>query len=245
MCSGLGGCSGNISHFSACEQTAIEAMSMATCLVPPPPPFISMPFADAFPTTTLDTQKWSSNTGALVTPAAANERTAPNSLAMLLGTAVESAAIRTDQGVTPVYVSFFTERTGVEAGETLVVKYRNATNGVFQTLTTLVSDGADQSRFVFTEVTLPLDGYSANNGRIRFENPGNDFDDVWYVEDVSVSVHCRADVNKDRALTAADFGAFQTAFVAGNVLVADFNDDGVLTVADFGLYQTRFVAGCY
>jgi glycosylphosphatidylinositol phospholipase D len=59
----------------------------------------------------------------------------------------------------------------------------------------------------------------------------------------AVPRHCKADFNGDCALTVADFGAFQTAFVAGEPR-ADFNGDGQLTVADFGAYQTGFVAGC-
>lgn len=54
---------------------------------------------------------------------------------------------------------------------------------------------------------------------------------------------CKADFNNDCALTVADFGSFQTAFVAGDPR-ADYNGDGQLTVADFGAFQTGFVAGC-
>ena len=54
---------------------------------------------------------------------------------------------------------------------------------------------------------------------------------------------CYPDCTADGALTVADFGCFQTKFVAGDPY-ADCNDDGVSTVADFGCFQTRFVAGC-
>ena len=54
---------------------------------------------------------------------------------------------------------------------------------------------------------------------------------------------CYPDCNADGALTVADFGCFQTKFVAGDPY-ADCNQDGALTVADFGCFQTRFVAGC-
>ena len=54
---------------------------------------------------------------------------------------------------------------------------------------------------------------------------------------------CKADFNQDCALTVADFGAFQTAFAAGEPR-ADFNGDGQLTVADFGAFQSGFTAGC-
>jgi hypothetical protein len=54
---------------------------------------------------------------------------------------------------------------------------------------------------------------------------------------------CYADCNADGALTAADFGCFQTKFVAGDPY-ADCNGDGVRTVADFGCFQTTYVAAC-
>ncbi len=54
---------------------------------------------------------------------------------------------------------------------------------------------------------------------------------------------CYPDCNLDDYLTVADFGCFQTRFVAGN-LYADCTGDGLLTVADFGCFQSAFVAGC-
>ena len=54
---------------------------------------------------------------------------------------------------------------------------------------------------------------------------------------------CYPDCNTDGALTVADFGCFQTRFVAGDPY-ADCNGDAQLTVADFGCFQTRFVASC-
>jgi hypothetical protein len=54
---------------------------------------------------------------------------------------------------------------------------------------------------------------------------------------------CYPDCNDDGTLTVADFGCFQTKFVAQDPS-ADCNEDGYLTVADFGCFQTRFVAGC-
>jgi hypothetical protein len=54
---------------------------------------------------------------------------------------------------------------------------------------------------------------------------------------------CYPDCNQDALLTVADFGCFQTKFVAGDPY-ADCNQSGTLTVADFGCFQTRFVAGC-
>jgi hypothetical protein len=54
---------------------------------------------------------------------------------------------------------------------------------------------------------------------------------------------CYADCTADTELTIADFGCFQTRFVAGDPY-ADCNQSGTLTVADFACFQTEFVAGC-
>ncbi len=57
-------------------------------------------------------------------------------------------------------------------------------------------------------------------------------------------IRCLADINADGALTVADFGAFQTAYVLGDLRVCDFTEEGALSVADFGAFQTAFVSGC-
>ncbi len=54
---------------------------------------------------------------------------------------------------------------------------------------------------------------------------------------------CYPDCTLDGSLTVADFGCFQTKFVAGDPY-GDCNGDLQLTVADFGCFQTSFVAGC-
>ncbi len=54
---------------------------------------------------------------------------------------------------------------------------------------------------------------------------------------------CYPDCNADGSLSVADFGCFQTRFVAGDPY-ADCNGAGGQTVADFVCFQTRFVAGC-
>ncbi len=54
---------------------------------------------------------------------------------------------------------------------------------------------------------------------------------------------CYGDCDRDGTLSAADFGCFQTKFVAGESW-ADCNGSGALTAADFGCFQTKFVQGC-
>ncbi len=246
MCSGLGGCSGIVTSFSTCDIASITSYAATKpCLQPPPPPILALPFYDPFPTGTLDVLKWSVNNGAFVTTAAQNERTAPNSLVIIMDASVESKPMNTDAVGLPVFVSLWSERSGVEAGKELRVKFFNSVSQQFEPLAAIVSDGVDQTRFAFSETKLPVTGFSATASKIRIEGTGTEPDDVWYVDDVGVSAFCRTDINKDRALTIADFGAFQTAFVQANLMVADFNDDGALTISDFAAYQTKFVQGCY
>ncbi len=54
---------------------------------------------------------------------------------------------------------------------------------------------------------------------------------------------CYPDCNGVGGLTIADFGCFQTKFVAGDPY-ADCNGVGGLTIADFACFQTAFVKGC-
>ncbi len=60
---------------------------------------------------------------------------------------------------------------------------------------------------------------------------------------IDLGPDCYPDCNTDGSLTIADFGCFQTKFVAGDPY-ADCNGVGGLTIADFGCFQTKFVAGC-
>ncbi len=77
---------------------------------------------------------------------------------------------------------------------------------------------------------------------------GGDFVDVGGVVSPGIAEWhvcgpCYPDCNGRGGLTIADFGCFQTKFVAGDPY-ADCNGVGGLTIADFGCFQTKFVAGC-
>ncbi len=54
---------------------------------------------------------------------------------------------------------------------------------------------------------------------------------------------CYPDCNHDGALSIADFGCFQSKFVAADPY-ADCNQSGTFTIADFGCFQSKFAAGC-
>ncbi len=54
---------------------------------------------------------------------------------------------------------------------------------------------------------------------------------------------CYPDCNNSGSLNVADFGCFQSSFVAGNPY-ADCNQSGGLSIADFACFQSKFAAGC-
>ncbi|MFM9996425.1 MAG: M12 family metallo-peptidase [Phycisphaerales bacterium] len=248
MCSGLGGCSGIVTSFSTCDIASITSYAATRpCLTPPPPPpppALTLPFFDPFPQLALDPLKWSVATGASVSPLALNARSEPYALQFYFDGSAQTKAINTD-AVPPVFLSFWSQHSGVEAGKALRATYFDTALQQFAPLLTITSNGVDQPRFSYHEITLPFSGFSATSGKFAFATDSTELNDAWFVDDVRVSLYCRADVNQDRQLSVSDFGAFQTAYALGNAAVADFNDDGVLSVSDFGAYQTRFVMGCY
>ncbi len=93
-------------------------------------------------------------------------------------------------------------------------------------------------------LTLPAGMYAVSGSDISLEieslDAPNDFTSSM---SISITEVCYPDCDQGGALTIADFGCFQTKFVAGDPY-ADCNGSGQLTVADFGCFQTRFVAGC-
>lgn len=246
MCSGLGGCNGVVTTFEPCNKTIITNYAATRgCLTPLPPPVLTLPFVEPFPSISLDPLKWTNNNGVGVSAGAANPPSPPYALLFIQAASVETKQLDTAGPNRPVFASFRYEHTGVEAGEALNVLAFNEFSSAFDLMGSVVSDGVDMTRFVYKEFKLPLTGLSATKGAIKFASTGNDFGDAWYIDDVSVSIYCRADVNKDGALNLADFGAFTTAFALGNASIADFNDDGAMNLADFGAFQTKFALGCY
>jgi hypothetical protein len=246
MCSGLGGCGGVVTTFAPCSKTTITSFAASRpCLVPLPPPVLALPFTETFPSISLDPLKWTNNNGVGVSNTAANPPSPPNALLFIQSSSVQTKELDTAGPNRPIFAAFRYQHTGVEAGESLNVSCFNEFSSAFDPLGSVVSDGVNMTRFRYKEFKLPFTGLSATKGAIKFASSGNEFDDAWYIDDVSVSIYCRADVNKDGVLTLSDFGAFQTAFAVGNAAVADYNDDGVLNLADFGAFQTAFAFGCY
>ena len=114
----------------------------------------------------------------------------------------------------------------------------DAQHGLRDLASVLTAMGLNLNSWTLTEAR----GISAD-GRVIVGtgiNPQGD-SEAWRVD--MGATPCYPDCNADGGLTVADFGCFQTRFVAGDPY-ADCNASGSITVADFGCFQTRFVAGC-
>jgi hypothetical protein len=157
-------------------------------------PTIEVPFFDDFPSTNLDSGKWSFNDGGLVTSVAINEPSPPNSLNLDSSGAgtyqdneVRSNFINLlgldDAGV---FVSYHTQHKNVEAGETLSVEYH--AGSTWNLLNTITSDGSDETEFNLWvhDLTGVFPSPFNSEFRVRFRTDGDQSNDEWYIDDVLI-----------------------------------------------------------
>ena len=246
MCSGLGGCTGNITSFGATEISQISAYAATrNCLSPAVPPIIALPFFDPFPSTTLNAEHWDIISGAGVNGTAVNPVSPPLTLAFNNVASITSKPMDLQPSMfqTGVFVKWWTQHRFVEAGKTLRAEYFSHFNQQWRDLKLHTSDGVTQTRFYWHEVKLPADAFG-NTFRIRFTSNGNDGIDLWYVDDLAVDNLCFADINGDRALDIFDFLDFSNLFSSLDPR-ADWDQNGTHDIFDFLSYSNSFSAGCY
>jgi hypothetical protein len=215
MCSGLNGCQGTTGtnlKFSAGEQTQIINFRNAVgCDVALPAP-LTVPFIENFEAASVNASRWTYNKGGAITTAAQNEPSPTRSLVLNSPTANEYAddEIRSNffqlAGQSIGTVSFFVQHVGVESGEQLVIEY--LTNQLrWQSLRTITSDGVNET--VFTEFTNTLPANALHNKfRLRFRTLGDQSDDNWYIDNVSVGAVILPPNDECSAATAVGSGTF-------------------------------------
>jgi hypothetical protein len=192
MCAGLGGC-GNIGspNFGSTSISRIRSFRNSRgCLTDLAPP-LAPPFFDDFNGAGVDPARWSHNGGTVLSAAASNPPNPPNALLLNSigsGTYGQDDEIRSNfidmRGMSNMRASYYTEHRGVEAGEEFIVEFR-ANNLMWVELNRIVSDGVDQDEFEFHEHVLPAEANHAEF-RLRFRVDGNEYNDVWYLDAVSV-----------------------------------------------------------
>ncbi|MDZ7292746.1 MAG: S8 family serine peptidase [candidate division KSB1 bacterium] len=157
----------------------------------------TIPWSDAFPTTTLDPIKWTYNAGpAEVNDLASNEPSPPYSLNLDGISGNKGDEVRTQAinlaGKSGILLRYYYQAGGgaepPDAGDSLKVDYQNAA-GSWVNLVGYTGTGTSASTFTFQEITLPAGAYHANF-RLRFRVPtssGAGMDD-WFVDDVSLAL---------------------------------------------------------
>ncbi|MBO6513206.1 MAG: S8 family serine peptidase [Phycisphaerales bacterium] len=147
-----------------------------------------------------------------------------------------------------VYARLYTQHKGVEDGESLFVEYKDLANN-WNELTTIFSDGVDQSDFVLHQIPLPFQAYGPDL-QLRLTAQGDEPDDDWYVDNIAVTMEfieendpCPADFNGDEVLDFFDISAFLTAF-GGMDASGDYNEDGEFDFFDISSFLTDYSSGC-
>jgi len=193
MCSYINGCNGiGAPEFGwRAQGQIINYRNSRPCLHDLDNP-VTPPFYDQFNSTTLRTDLWSYNDGGVINTNAVSEPSGPYSLNLDSAGARpygDDDDIRTNfillQGYSDVKLSYHTQHRGVESGEKLYVEYWN-NNLTWIEINEIISNGSDQSSFVYHEHALPGNAYH-NEFRVRFRVDGNQTDDDWYIDDVLVS----------------------------------------------------------
>jgi hypothetical protein len=244
MCSNLNGCGGiggaNL-RFDARAISEIRAwVESRSCDSPMPVP-VQPPFSEAFPGLSIEVARWPYNDGCSTTSVAVGEPSPPYSMVLNSSgpLAYDEDEIRSAPIVlgsaSAVRVRFHVSRSSVEAGEALVVEYRNR---FFEwaLVERIVSDGAAVSGFALREHVLGGDACHSSF-RLRFRTEGNETNDGWFVDDVTVEPvappdPCPADLNDDGAVDGADLGALLASW--GQPGPADLDGNGVVDGVDLG-----------
>ena len=193
MCSIINSCQGTTGvnlKFSPTEQAQITSYRNAVSCDVALPPALAIPFSENFETNSVNANNWVFNKGGAISTAAQNEPSPTRSLNLNSASANEYGddQIRSNfmllGGQSTATVSYFVQRTGVESGEQLVVEYFNNLLK-WQALNTITSDGINQTTFTQFSNTVPANGLH-NKFRLRFRTLGDQTDDNWYIDNVSV-----------------------------------------------------------
>ena len=243
MCSGVGACdsiSGNNLKFETCAVNSIvnyrNSVSCDTLFGAD----IQLPFTESFES--ISSLLWVHNKGGISTTNAIGEVDGTRSLNLdsLNSGAYSDDEIRSQTinafGYDPMYVGFHTQHRGVEAGKSLRVEYVNSSND-WILLDEIVSDGTNQTEFVFHEYEMPSDAQSARF-RIRFITNGNSLTDDWFIDMLTIDDSpenqndCPGDYNDDGNIDGVDL-----AFLLGNwdLPAADLDGDGTTSGTDLAI----------
>lgn len=154
-----------------------------------------IPFADDFPTASLDPNKWPQISGTLVNNVALNIPSAPFAVNLQGGSELQSRPLDLS-AENAVSLKYLFEQTGggeePDPGDDLVIEYRDALNNWHELARHLGSEGG-LPVFTRRELVLPPPAYH-RDFRVRFRNLGAPGRDDWFVDDVVLDVFAPSDI---------------------------------------------------
>lgn len=243
MCSGIGGCGGDISRFGSRSIASMRTHAASRpCLSDTlEPALLTVPFREDFDATpVLDQAVWPLSIAASPRRDGAAPTT-PRALVLGPGGRLESADIDAEPGM-PARVGLWLRHRSTASAQAALIEYRSPTDKIWRAIAEVRA--ADQPADVFVRHEWPVPIAALSEGlRVRVRAVGLDSGESWTVDGISINTQCRADLDGDGMLTIGDFLAFQSLFDAGD-LSADFDADGRLTLFDFLAFQAAFDAGC-
>ncbi len=147
------------------------------------------PWYESFPTNSLNSNRWMTNIGGVVSDSGVAPPSSPYSLNLDGGNDTVVTQLIDVSGQTGVIVSYYYELGGAseppDAGDDLELWYLNNV-GSWVLLQTHLGSGATMSNFEFVSVGLPADGLHAGL-QLRFTTVGSCIDcDNWFVDDIRV-----------------------------------------------------------
>ncbi|USN99985.1 MAG: hypothetical protein H6810_04820 [Phycisphaeraceae bacterium] len=77
-----------------------------------------------------------------------------------------------------------------------------------------------------------------------FATPVRKAETAWAAGEVTITVYCSADLDRNGLLDLADITMFVEQFLAMNPVVSDVNDDELFDLADITAFVGAFVSGC-
>ncbi len=154
----------------------------------------TLPFFDDFPTTTFDTTKWTTVSGAIIDTIGINEPSAPNSMRLRGNATTGGNQVRTSRintaGLAVLQLDYFYQLRGggdsPEAGDDLIVEYFNNA-GAWVEISRHLGSGADMTTYAPISVSFPADAmHSEFRLRFRVASAQTNADD-WFVDNVGIT----------------------------------------------------------
>jgi hypothetical protein len=148
-----------------------------------------IPWTEAFPTTSMEMQRWFSNTGATINDDCMNPPSPPYAINLDGGVDTAVTQLMDLTGQTGVMASYYYQRGGggapPQADENLWVEYRTL-GGDWAVLAEYEGGGAAMEEFEYVQIELPINAlHNSFQLRLRSYGSGSGYDD-WFVDDICI-----------------------------------------------------------